>query len=175
MNICDCSCHIVPYEVCIQENDCCCQDTCENMDDEIAQLKSDLFERQQNEKDYCALESKFRQLQNDLQLLSEEKLRLEYELRKTDSETNKSIPTFQCENLNLRKEIDEKNLLNKKLYNDNNNLFHVLEGKTCDNQCLKSQICQQEDILKKLNQDKCNLQNAISNLNQLKDKHISTF
>ena len=173
MNICDCSCHIVPYEVCVQENDCCCQDICENMDDEIAQLKSDLFERQQNEKDYCALESKFRQLQNDLQLLSEEKLRLEYELRKTDSETNKSIPTFQCENLNLRKEIDEKNLLNKKLYNDNNNLFHVLEGKTCDNQCLKSQICQQEDILKKLNQDKCNLQNAISNLNQLKDKHIN--
>ena len=173
MNICDCSCHIVPYEVCVQETDCSCQDTCENMDDEIAKLKSDLFERQQNEKDYCALESKVRQLQNDLQLLSEEKLRLEYELRKTESETNKSIPTFQCENLNLRKEIDEKNLLNKKLYNDNNNLFHALEGKTCDNQCLKSQICQQEDILKKLNQEKCNLQNTISNLNQLKDKHIN--
>ena len=173
MNICDCSCHIVPYEVCVPENECCCQETCESMDDEIAQLKSDLFERQQNEKDYCALESKFRQLQNDLQLLSEEKLRLEYELRKTENETNKSIPTFQCENLNLRKEIDEKNLLNKKLYKDNNNLFHALEGKTCDNQNLKSQICQQEDILKKLNQDKCNLQNMISNLNQLKDKHIN--
>lgn len=176
MNICDCSCHIVPYEVCVtDENDCCCQDTCENinMDDEIAKLKSDLFERQQNERDYCALESKFRQLQNDLQLLSEEKLRLEYELRKTENETNKSIPNFQCENLNLKKEIEEKNVLNKKLYNDNNNLFHALEGKTCDNQCLKSQICQQEETLKKLNLDKCNLQNAISNLNQLKDKHIS--
>ena len=74
-------------------------------------------------------------------------------------------------NDNLKNEIDEKNCLNKKLYGENNNLFQILEGKTCDNENLQEQICHQENILSRLNNDKLTLSNNITNLNQLRDKH----
>ena len=51
----------------------------------ISQLKAEIFEKEQNERNFALLQSKFRNLQNDFQLLSEAKLHLEYELRnKTD-------------------------------------------------------------------------------------------
>ena len=44
----------------------------------ITNLKAELFEKQQNAKDYCALEAKFRQLQNEIHLLSDQKICLEH-------------------------------------------------------------------------------------------------
>ena len=67
--------------------------------------------------------------------------------------------------MNLKNQLNEKNVLNKKLYGENNNLFQALEGKTCDNQNLQDQLCHQETIISRLNSDKYNLQNTINNLN----------
>ena len=169
MSDCNCSCTPVSYEVC--HNGCCCENICE-LDCVLSNLKSELFEKQQNVKDYCALEAKFIQLQNDLKMLSDEKNCLECELCRVGDEGNKLICNLKVENENLKNELNEKNSMNKKLYGDNNNLFQVLEGKTNDNQNLQDQMCHQENILQRLNNDKINLEGTILNLSQLRDQHM---
>jgi len=168
MTDCNCSCSTF-YEVC--HNGCCC-DNFSELDCVIANLKNQLFEKQQNVRDYCALESKFIQLQNDIKILCDQKKQLECELCLTGDQGNKLICGLKTQNENLKNELNEKNSLNKKLYGDNNNLFQALEGKTCDNQNLQDQMCHQEDILHRLNQDKISLQNTVLSLNQLRDKHL---
>ena len=169
MEDCNCNCSTTIYQVC--HNGCCDDNLCE-LDRIIANLKTELFERQQNLRNYCELESKCIQLQNDIQSLSDQKKCLEFELCKVGENGNKLICNLRTENENLKNELNEKNSLNKKLYGDNNNLFQVLEGKTTDNQNLQDQMCQQENVLCKLNQDKSNLENTIFSLKQLKDKHM---
>ena len=166
MQDCNCKSSTTIYEVC--HNGCCNENLCE-LDCIIANLKSELFERQQNIRDYCALESKFIQLQNAVKLLSDQKNCLECELCEVGNEGNKLICNLQMENENLKNELNEKNTLNKKLYGDNNNLFQVLEGKTCDNKNLQDQMCHQENVLQRLSIDKSNLENTINNLNNMKD------
>ena len=169
MSVCNCSCTPVTLEVC--HSGCCCDNSSE-LDCIIANLKSELFEKQQNAKDYCSLESKVIQIQNDIKLLCEQKKCLESELCRTGVEGEQLINNLRTQNINLKNDLNDKNSLNKKLYGDNNNLFQVLEGKTCDNQNLQEQMCNQENILQRLNIDKTNLQNTIHNLTHLKDKHM---
>ena len=47
--------------------------------DLISQLKSQIFDLEQNQKSYEALQTKFKSLSNDASILNEEKMRLEYE------------------------------------------------------------------------------------------------
>ena len=169
MSDCNCSCNSTQYEFC--HNGFCCENIGE-LDCIIANLKSELFEKQQNIKDYCSLESKFIQLQNDFKMLSDQKNTLECELCRANEEGNKLICNLRLENENLKNSLNDKNCQNKKLYGDNNNLFQVLEGKTNANQNLQDQMCHQENILQRLNQDKISLQNTINCLNQLRDKHM---
>ena len=166
---CNCNCTHISYDIC--HNGCCCDNSCE-LDCIITNLKSELFEKQQNIKDYCSLQSKFIQLQNDIKALSDQKKSLEGELCRAGEEGNKLICGLKLENINLKNELNDKNCLNKKLYGDNNNLFQVLEGKTSDNENLHEQLCHQENILQRLNQDKISLQNTVQNLNQLREKHM---
>ena len=169
MSDCNCSNNEITYEVC--NNGCCCDNLCD-LDYMISNLKSEIFEKQQNIKDYCALEAKVIQLQNDLKMLCDEKNCLEYELCRVGEEGSKLISNLQIENENLKNQLDEKNSINKKLYGDNNSLFQVLEGKNCDNQNLQDQMCHQENILQRLNNDKLNLEGTICNLTQLREQHI---
>ena len=91
----------------------------------ISQLKTQVFEYEQNEKNFNGLQGKFRNLQNEYTLLSEEKLRLEYELKQKSESANKTINELRSENENLLVDLNEKLALNKKLFNDNNNLFRT--------------------------------------------------
>ena len=68
------------YQLSTNKN--CKFDNLNDLDLMIANLKSDIFEKQQNEKDYCALESKFNQLQNDIKFISDQKIYLQNELEK---------------------------------------------------------------------------------------------
>ena len=171
MSDCDCNCSCCSYEIC--HNGCCC--SCENiceLDCIIANLKNELFEKQQNVRDYCSLQAKYVQLQNDLKDLCDEKKCLECQLCVSEDQGNKLICNLKAENVDLKNKLSEKNCVNKKLYGDNNNLFQVLEGKTNDNQNLQDKLCLQENVLQRLNQEKANLQNTVLNLNQLKEKHM---
>ena len=169
MKECNCKCPALSYSAC--PNSFCQENLCE-MDCIIAKLKSELFEKMQNAKDFCSLEAKVIQLQNQINALNEEKRALECRIFQSGEEGDKMICDLRNKNENLKNEINEKNIINKKLYGENNKLFQSLEGKTCDNQNLEDQMCHQENIISRLNVDKINLQNTINNLNQVRDKHI---
>ena len=169
MKECNCNCPSLSYNVC--PNLCCHDNLCE-MDCLIDNLKSELFEKMQKAKDYCLLESKVLQLQKDINLLSEEKRILECKICQNEKEGNQMICELKNKNDLLRNSLNDKTVMNKKLYGENNNLFQALEGKACENQNLKDQMCHQEDIISRLNSDKINLQKTISNLNQLREKNL---
>jgi exonuclease SbcC len=120
---------------------------------------------EQNEKSYADLQSKFRSLQNEYQLMNEAKLRLEYELKQKTESNNKTLNELQAQNDSLVKELNEKNAMNKKLYNDNNNLFRTLEAKKNENEVLINQTNENENLIAHLNQDKEQCEKEIHNLN----------
>ena len=122
--------------------------------DIIAQLKSQIFDLEQNEKNYEALLSKYKTLSNDTSILNEEKIRLEYELKQKTETSNKIICDLQTENENLQNALNEKLATNKTLYNDNNNLFASLEQKNCENEKLRNALQERDDIIDKLSDEK---------------------
>ena len=150
----------------------CCQENLCDMDCLITNLKSELFEKMQNAKDYCSLEAKVLQLQKEINALNDEKRLLECKIIQSGKEGDQMICELKNKNENLKNALNEKNVVNKQLYGENNNLFQALEAKTCDNQNLQDQMCHQENILSRLNADKFSLQSTINNLNQVRDKHM---
>ena len=136
----------------------------------ISQLKAEIFEKEQNERNFALLQSKFRNLQNDFQLLSEAKLHLEYELRNKTDNGNKAISSLKAQNENILNELNDKLAMNKKLYNDNNNLYKTLESKNSENLSLRDQISDQERMLSQLTNDKNNMERTILNLNQSREQ-----
>ena len=169
MKECNCNYPSISYSVCPK---ICCQENLCEMDCIIANLKSELFEKMQNAKDYCSLEAKVLKLEKDINALNEEKRLLECKICQSAKEGDQMICELKNKNENLKNELNQKNIMNKKLYGENNNLFQNLEGKTCDNQNLQDQICHQETILTRLNSDKLNLQSTINNLTQVREKHL---
>lgn len=106
----------------------------------ISQLKAQVFELQQNEKNFNSLSLKVRSLQNDANILSEEKLRLEYELKQRSEMSDKQILELRQANENLQLELSEKVQVNKKLFADNNSFYRVLEARNAEINDLKAQI-----------------------------------
>lgn len=106
----------------------------------ISQLKAQVFELQQNEKNFNSLNLKVRSLQNDTNILSEEKLRLEYELKQRSEMSDKQILDLRQANENLQLELSEKVQVNKKLFADNNSFYRLLEARNSEINDLKSQI-----------------------------------
>lgn len=136
----------------------------------ISQLKSQLFEYEQNEKNFNQLQAKFRNVQNDLQLLSEDKLSLEYELKQKGESGSQQIGELKTENEDILNELNDKNAMNKKLYYDNNNLFRNLETTDIEIEALKEKIAEQEEMILKLGQEKTYCERQISSYNQAKEK-----
>ena len=101
----------------------------DNKDNLINKLKSQVFDLEQNAKDYNILQAKCKQLANETSILEEEKIRLEYELKQKTQNSNKIISELQTEKENLQNTLNEKLITNKTLFNDNNNLFQTLEEK----------------------------------------------
>lgn len=139
----------------------------------ISQLKAEIFEKEQNEKNFALLQSKYRNLQNDLQLLSEAKLHLEYELRSKNEAGSKAVGGMKSENENILNELNEKIAMNKKLYNENNNLFRSLESKNAEYVGLRDQIAEQEEIIARLSEGKNNAERKILTLTQTQNNHNS--
>ena len=102
---CRCECH--EYETpCKPKIHRTCPNTQNTncIDFELSSLKSEIAEKLENLPDYSELELKFRQLENDVQNLSEEKLQIEYELRQVGKGCDKSISDLQLES-NMKLEM----------------------------------------------------------------------
>ena len=160
--------HSITYEL---NNSCdsykeefCKQDT-------LSQLKVQVFEKDQNKKNYRNLLSMFNNLQGELAKISEQKRRHELALQQIETdERNQAISELKIKNENLFNELNNKIVLNKKLYSENNSLFRELEAKSIQNEDLQDQMNKQEILVKKINHDKEQLKSQIISLSQIKEK-----
>ena len=139
--------------------------------DTISQLKVQVFEKDQNKKNYRNLLSMFNNLQGELAKISEQKKRHEIALQQLQTdERNQAIAELKIKNENLFKELNDKIVLNKKLYSENNSLFRELEAKSIQNEDLQEQMNNQNLLVKKINHDKEQLKSQIISLSQIKEK-----
>ena len=86
----------------------------------------------QNEKNFNSLNLKVRALQSEVNVVSEEKLRLEYELKQRVESTDKQILDLRQTVENLQLELSDKIQVNKKLFSDNNNFYRLVEARNAE-------------------------------------------
>ena len=171
LSSCNCQCH--ENDPPSPRNERACSNIQSQLDLEILELQKAIEEKEQNTPDFSELEKKLIQLENDVQSLSEEKLQIEYQLRQIDKGNGKLISDLEIENDNLDKEIKERNLMIEKLYFQNNNLYSILDNQTKDNMKIREKLITQNEVLKKINNDRKNLENDLNNLNELKNQDFS--
>ena len=125
-----------------------------NQDEIICNLKSQIFEKVQNKKNFLLLQSKFRNLQKELQSLIQAKHRLENEIQSKSDSGNKSLSSLKEKNDNLLNELKDQKENIQKLNDENKNLFNNLENKKIEFKGLKEHLHEQEGTLSKLNDEK---------------------
>ena len=110
------------------------------MDSTISNLKTRLFDLEQQEKDYDALNQRLSQLKKDYSILSFTKDRLEQELKQKDDTYNQRIGNLKGENENLQLSYNEKLTLNKKLFTENDALEKEIEARDAELKDLKNNL-----------------------------------
>ena len=143
------------------------------MDSTISNLKTRLFDLEQQEKDYNALCQKLAQLKKELSILTSTKNRLEEELKQKDESYNQRIANLRGENENLQLSYNEKLSLNKKLFQENDALEKEIEAKDAEINDLKNKL---RDLNNQLNQslgDKGDLENQVQKLKNIKNSQIN--
>ena len=139
----------------------------------ISQLKSQLIQLEEDDKAYNDLLQKYRQLQNEYQLINEAKLHLEYELKQKNETTNKMLNDLKCQNIDLTNELNEKNTIYKKLYADNTNLFRNLEDRKKENENFCRTVAENENMINHISQDKAQCEHDAMILNDTSKKNES--
>ena len=137
----------------------------------ISQLKSQLIQLEEDDKAYNDLLQKYRQLQNEYQLINEAKLHLEYELRQKNETTNKILNDLKCQNVDLTNELNEKNSIYQKLSADNQNLFRNLEDRKKENETFCKTVADNENVINRINQDKAQCEHDAKILNDATKKN----
>jgi hypothetical protein len=113
----------------------------------ISQLKSQIIQLEENDKAYNSLLQKYRQLQNEYQLLNDSKIHLEYELKQKNETTNKILNDLKCQNMDLTNELKEKNIIYQKLTADNANLLQNLQERNKENDNFCRTVASNENII----------------------------
>ena len=157
--------------------DCCvsyemskCQDySSKSM--KISQLKSQIIQLEENDKAYNSLLQKYRQLQNEYQLLNDSKIHLEYELKQKNETTNKILNDLKCQNMDLANELKEKNIIYQKLTADNANLLQNLQERNKENDNFCRTVASNENIITHITQDKVQFEHDAMILNDTSKKN----
>ena len=142
----------------------------EQLDLLISNLKSELFEKEQNRKDYNILENNYNKLKEEILYISNEKQKIKNKYSKSINEDNNIINKYQTDNENINEELNKKNLLNKKLYEENNEMYQILESKAFEKKKYIDKIKEQKIKIKKLKAEKNNFENLICELNIIQKK-----
>lgn len=140
----------------------------------ISQLKSQVFELEQNEKNFNSLNLRLRSIQSEANILSEEKLRLEYELKQKIETTDKHIFELRQTLENTQLDLSDKIQVNKKLFADNNNFYRIVESRNVELNEIKedrNRIIDENAELRERVRELESLQlNDRSNLNSLRNQ-----
>lgn len=112
----------------------------ESEKDIVSNLRKQIFDLEQNEKNYAVLNSKFKNLQNDFNIVSESKLKQEYEYKQRLESANKELFDLRGEIESIQQTLDERVSLNKKLFQDNSTLHKLAEDRSIEIAELKHHI-----------------------------------
>ena len=152
------------YEIKISSN---------GIDSTISNLKSRLFDLEQQEKDHNALAQKLAQLKKEFQILNSTKNRLEQELKQKDDTYNQRICSLRSENENLQLSYNEKLSLNKKLFTENDALEKEIEDRDAELNDLKNKLKDMNNQLGQSLVDKGDLENQVQKLKNIKNSQIN--
>ena len=137
----------------------------------ISQLKAQIAQLDENDRAYNDLLQKYRQLQNEFQLVNEAKLHLEYELKQKNENTNKIVTELKAQNIDLNNELKEKTNIYQKLYADNTNLCQNLQNKQKENESFSKAVLNNENMINHISQDKAKCEHDAMVLNDTSKKN----
>lgn len=143
------------------------------IDSTISNLKSRLFDLEQQERDRNALAQKLAQLKKEFQLLSITKDRLEQDLKQKDDSYNQQINSLRNENENLQLSYNEKLASNKKLFTENDALEKEIEARDVQINDLKGRLRDMNNQLGQSLVDKGDLENQVQKLKAIKNSQIN--
>ena len=143
------------------------------LDSTISNLKSRLFDLEQQEKDHNALKAKLSQLRSQFQLLTSTKNKLEQELKQRDDSYNQRIGNLRGENENLQSTYNEKLSLNKKLFTENDALEKEIEARDAEINDLKDKLRDLNNQLGQSLADKGDLDSQVKKLKNIKNSQIN--
>ena len=120
----------------------------------ISELKSQLIQLEEEDKVYNELLQKYKQLQNEYQLMNDAKLHLEYELKQKTENTDKMLSNLKTDNIDLKNELEEKNCIYEKLLSDNNNLLRNLDERKKENEDFCKTALENDKLINILSEEK---------------------
>ena len=132
---------------------------CPSKSQKICQLKSQLIQLEEDDKAYNDLLNRYRQLQNDFQMMNDAKLHLEYELKQKNENTNKVLNDLKSQNVDLTNELTEKNSIYEKLFADKTNLLSNLDERNKEHDSFAQTAMNNDRIINELNQAKNKCEN----------------
>ena len=144
-----------------------------DLDSTISNLKSRLFDLEQQEKDHNALRQKLSQLKNKFQVLTTTKCRLEQELKQKDETYNQRINGLRNDNENLQLNYNEKLSLNKKLFTENDLLEKEILERENELNDLRNKLRDLNNQLGQSLSDKGDLENQVQKLKNIKAAQLN--
>lgn len=134
----------------------------------ITNLKTRINELEESQKKYRMLNQEYKKLEKDYALLTEKRLRLEYEIKQKKEINDKLLNDLKIENDNLNNDLTDKLCLNKKLCEDRQCLESQLNLKNSEIDEIKNNINMLTKKLNMINNNQNMLQNDLKNLNDSK-------
>ena len=149
----------------------CINGTLYNREDKeviASRLESKITKLEEGEKEFESLMQEFKQLENDIGLLKEANLRLEYEMRQKEENYNKTIDDLCYSNSNYQDALNDKLCVNKKLFEENQCLQNQLRLKNDEITDLTNKLNDMDNHFNSTEKDKDNLNNLINELTNVK-------
>ena len=155
------------------DNDYDMKGSSNGIDSQISDLKTRLFDLEQQEKDFNALSQKLAQLKKEYAILTNTKNRLEQELKQKDDSYNQRISNLRAENENLQQSYNEKLALNKKLFTDNDALEKEIELRDAELNDLRNKFRDLNNLLNQSLGDKGDLENQVQKLKNINNSQLN--
>ena len=109
-------------------------------DEKISELRSKLESLKKRSKDYDSLNSQYKELLNNFDLMKEAKLRLEYEIRQRESEYNRRISDLKAENETMKSALNDKMTNSQKIFSENDTIEKEIELKNKEIENLRERL-----------------------------------
>ncbi len=140
-------------------------DNLESKESLISVLRKQIFDMEQEEKNYNSLNMKYKATLNELNVVSEQKLKIEYDYKQKCESLTKQLNNLKEEVEMLSTSIEEKSKLNKKLYQDNTELTMMVDEKS-------NEISYKNHLLEDLNNRLDEYSNSNVNLKEQNDANL---